>query len=243
MRGFAEAYPEPTIVKQLVSQLPWGHVVRLLQRVKNADERHWYMQQTITQGWSRSLLNVQLDRRVHKRQGRAQNNFALTLPPADSDLAAQTFKDPYLFDFLGTANLRREAEVEQALIEHIQRFLLELGTGFAFVGRQVALEVGKQDFKIDLLFYHFGLRCFVVVELKAVDFEPSLSSAGVIVSPEILLSAMAVAVSAHPMFPMFAGIVFVIPKIVLFLVPVPTESVLHFSSPCLYIGVPSAEVG
>lgn len=127
----------------------------------------------IAHGWSRSILVLNIQRQLHKRAGRAVNNFKATLPPPDSDLAAQVFKDPYLFDFLGTADPRRERDVEDSLVEHIERFLLELGAGFAFVGRQVALEVGDQDFRIDLLFYHLKLRSFVVVELKSVPFEPA----------------------------------------------------------------------
>ena len=173
MRGFAEACPDAEKVKQLVSQLPWGHVIRLLQRVKEPEVRDWYIREAIANGWSRSILELQIDGRAHERQGKAITNFALTLPPGDSDLAAQVFKDPYLFDFLGTADPRREREIEQALVDHIQRFLLELGTGFAFVGRQVPLEVGDQDFQIDLLFYHLTLRCYVVVELKAAPFDPA----------------------------------------------------------------------
>lgn len=172
MRAFAATYSDPAIVKQLVSLLPWGHVVRLLQKVKDAEARLFYARATIQHGWSRSILELQIDSRAYERRGKAVSNFAATLPPPDSDMAAQVFKDPYLFDFVGTADPRREREVEQALIEHIQRFLLELGTGFAFVGRQVALEVGDQDFKIDLLFYHLKLRCYVVIELKAVPFKP-----------------------------------------------------------------------
>jgi predicted nuclease of restriction endonuclease-like (RecB) superfamily len=172
MRAFAAAYPEPAIVKQLVSQLPWGHIIKLLQRVKEADERHWYIKAAIEHGWSRNILDIQIATRARERQGKAVNNFAAALPPGDSDMAAQIFKDPYMFDFLGTADPRREREVEQALVDHIQRFLLELGAGFAFVGRQVHLEIGDQDFYIDLLFYHLKLRCFVVVELKAVPFDP-----------------------------------------------------------------------
>ena len=172
MRAFAATYTDPAIVKQLVSLLPWGHVVRLLQKVKDAEARLFYARATIQHGWSRSILELQIDSRAYERAGKAVSNFAATLPPPDSDMAAQVFKDPYLFDFVGTADPRREREVEQALVEHIQRFLLELGTGFAFVGRQVALEVGDQDFKIDLLFYHLKLRCYVVIELKAVPFKP-----------------------------------------------------------------------
>lgn len=172
MRGFAEVCPDAEKVKQLVSQLPWGHVIRLLQRVKEPEVREWYIRESIANGWSRSILELQIDGRAHDRRGKAVTNFALTLPPTQSDLAAQVFKDPYLFDFLGTADPRREAEVEQALVEHIQKFLLELGAGFAFVGRQVSLEIGDQDFRIDLLFYHLKLRCYVVIELKAGPFEP-----------------------------------------------------------------------
>lgn len=128
---------------------------------------------TLRNGWSQPILRLQIDRRLHERQGKALHNFEAALPPADSDMAAQVFKDPYLFDFLGTADPRREREVEQALVDHIQRFLLELGSGFAFVGRQVQLEVGDQDFAIDLLFYHLQLRCYVVIELKAVPFAPA----------------------------------------------------------------------
>lgn len=173
MRSFAEAYPDHEQVKQLVSLLPWGHVIRLLQRIKAPEVRDWYAQVAIREGWSRSILELKIDGRAHERQGKALSNFKDTLPPADSDLASQIFKDPYLFDFLGTADPRLEREVELALVEHIQRFLLELGAGFAFVGRQVLLEVGDQDFYIDLLFYHLKLRCFVVIELKAVPFDPA----------------------------------------------------------------------
>lgn len=173
MRAFAHSFPDEAKVKQLVSQLPWGHIILLMQRVKDIDEREWYMGQCLKQGWSRNILAIQIDRQAHKRRGKALNNFAATLPPADSDMAAQVFNDPYLFDFLGTADLRREREVEQSLIDHIQKFLLELGTGFAFVGRQVHLEVGDKNFYLDLLFYHLKLRCYVVIELKAVPFDPA----------------------------------------------------------------------
>ena len=124
-------------------------------------------------GWSRNTLTLQIDARAHERHGKALSNFKATLPPADSHTAMQLFKDPYLFDFLGTADARREREVEQALVDHIQRFLLELGSGFAFVGRQVHLEFTSRDCYIDLLFYHLELRCYVVIELKAVAFDPA----------------------------------------------------------------------
>ena len=140
--------------------------------MKDPAARDFYIREALAHGWSRSILEIQIQSRLHLRAGKAQNNFALTMPPADSDMAAQLFKDPYLFDFLGTADPRREAEVEQALMDHIQRFLIELGSGFAFVGRQVRLEVGGEDYPLDLLFYHLKLRRYVVIELKARAFTP-----------------------------------------------------------------------
>jgi predicted nuclease of restriction endonuclease-like (RecB) superfamily len=172
MRSFAEAYPDNAMVKQLVSPLPWGHIIRLVQKIKEPEIRHWYVKASIENGWSRNILDMQIRAGAHERQGKAVSNFALTLPRVDSDLAAQVFKDPYLFDFLGTADPRREREVEQAITDHIQRFLLEMGAGFAFVGRQVHLEFADSDYYLDLLFYHLKLRCYVVVELKAVPFDP-----------------------------------------------------------------------
>lgn len=173
MRAFAVAWPSQPIVQQLVAQLPWGQNLVLLERLDEPATRIWYAEQVIAHGWSRAILAINIQRQLHKRAGRAVNNFKATLPPPDSDLAAQVFKDPYLFDFLGTADPRRERDVEDSLVAHIERFLLELGAGFAFVGRQVALEVGNEDFRIDLLFYHLKLRSFVVVELKSVPFEPA----------------------------------------------------------------------
>lgn len=173
MRAFAAAWPDREFVQQAAAQIPWFHNCLLLDRISDAVIREWYIKATIEEGWSRSTLALQIDGLAHKRRGKAISNFRDTLPPATSDLATQVFKDPYLFDFLGTADPRREREIEQMLVEHIQRFLLELGTGFAFVGRQVPLEVGDQDFRIDLLFYHLKLRCYVVVELKAVSFDPA----------------------------------------------------------------------
>ena len=172
MRAFAAAWPESAIVQQLVAQLPWSHNCVLLEQFTDAATRLWYIKAGVQHGWSRNVLKLQIDGRAHEREGKAITNFPAALPPADSDLAAQVFKDPYLFDFLGTADPRREREVEQALVDHIQRFLLELGAGFAFVGRQVHLEFASRDFHLDLLFYHLKLRCYVVVELKAVPFDP-----------------------------------------------------------------------
>ena len=162
MRAFAAAWPERAIVQVPLARIPWYHHIALLEKLDDPAERLWYVCQAIEQGWSHNILVLQIQGRAHERQGKALTNFAATLPTGDSDLAAQVFKDPYLFDFLGTADPRREREVEQALVDHIQRFLLELGTGFAFVGRQVPLEVGDRDFVLDLLFYHLKLRCYVV---------------------------------------------------------------------------------
>lgn len=173
MRAFAVAWPNQQIVQRLVAQLPWGQNLTLLEPLDETATRIWYAEQVIAHGWSRSILAINIQRQLHKRAGRAVNNFKATLPPPDSDLAAQVFKDRYLFDFLCTADPRRERDVEDSLVAHIERFLLELGAGFAFVGRQVALEVGNSDFRIDLLFYHLKLRSFVVVELKSVPFEPA----------------------------------------------------------------------
>jgi predicted nuclease of restriction endonuclease-like (RecB) superfamily len=175
MRKFAHAWTQPEFVQRYAAQIPWRSNQLLLDKLSAEDDRHWYAQQTAQQGWSRDVLALQIDSRLRQRQGQAANNFTVALPPADSDLAAQIFKDPYLFDFLGTADPRKEREVEQALIDHVQQFLLELGSGFAFVGRQVLLEVGDQDFRLDLLFYHLKLRCYVVIELKAVPFDPAFT--------------------------------------------------------------------
>jgi predicted nuclease of restriction endonuclease-like (RecB) superfamily len=172
MRAFAAAWPDQSIVQGPLAQITWYHNIALLEKLDTPDTRLWYARETIQHGWSRTVLTLQIDSQAHRRTGKAVSNFPRTLPPGDSDMAAQVFKDPYLFDFLGTADPRREAEIEQALMDHVQRFLLELGAGFAFVGRQVHLEVGGEDFYIDLLFYHLHLRCFVVVELKAVPFKP-----------------------------------------------------------------------
>ena len=172
MRAFAAAWPDRAIVQEPLAQIPWYHHIALLEKLNHPGERLWYAHQAIEQGWSHNILVLRIQGRAHERQGKALTNFAVTLPPGDSDLAAQVFKDPYLFDFLGTADPRREREIEQALVDHIQRFLLELGTGFAFVGRQVPLEVGDQDFYLDLLFYHLKLRCYVVWPLTVPREEP-----------------------------------------------------------------------
>jgi len=172
MRTFAEAWPDGSIVQQLVAQLPWGHNVRLLEYVKKPVERRWYVEQAIQNGWSRNVLVMQVESRLFRRQGGAVTNFPATLPPAESDLAQQLIKDPYAFDFLSLTHNARERELESGLLVHLRDFLLELGTGFAFVGSQVPIEIAGEDFKLDLLFYHLKLRCFIVIDLKMGPFKP-----------------------------------------------------------------------
>jgi predicted nuclease of restriction endonuclease-like (RecB) superfamily len=172
MRAFGEAWPEPAIVQQAVGQLPWGHNLMLLTKLQTAAERLAYAQRAVQHGWSRAVLGMHIETRLLEREGKALTNFAERLPAPGSDLAEQSLKDPYLFDFLGVGKEAGEREIERALVQHVTQFLLELGAGFAFVGRQVHLEVGGDDFFIDLLFYHLKLRCYVVIELKADKFKP-----------------------------------------------------------------------
>ena len=172
MRAFATAWPDRELVQRTVAQLSWGQNIVLLEKLTHDDDRLWYAARTLEHGWSRDMLGLQIRGQAHLRHGKAQNNFPATLPPPESDMAVQVFKDPYMFDFLGTDAPRREQQLEQGLIDHIQKFLLELGQGFAFVGRQVHLEIGDDDFYLDLLFYHLKLRCYVVIELKARKFQP-----------------------------------------------------------------------
>lgn len=175
MRAFAEAFPDEAIVQQLVAQLPWGHNVKLVESLKTPAERLWYARQAVEHGWSRNVLAHQIESGLHRRQGKALTNFARTLPPPQSDLAQELVKDPYSFDFLALGPAMSERELEQGLLEHLRSLILELGKGFAFVGSQHHLEVGGQDYYLDLLFYHLRLRCFVVVELKIEEFKPEFA--------------------------------------------------------------------
>jgi len=172
MRAFAEAYPDASIVQEPPAQITWYHNTTLLDKVKDSATRRWYMEQTIAHGWSRNVLVHQIESGLYQRQGQALNNFERTLPPAQSDLARQTLKDPYIFDFLSLGDEAHERDLEHGLTSHLRDFLLELGVGFAFVGSQYHLEVGDQDFYLDLLFYHLRLRCYVVLELKIGEFQP-----------------------------------------------------------------------
>lgn len=175
MRAFAEAWPDEEFVQQAVAQIPRGHNVRILDYVKERRAREWYVQATLEHGWSRDVLVHQIESGLHKRAGAAVTNFERTLPSPQSDLAQQITKDPYTFDFLMIGEDAHERELEHGLLTHLRDFLLELGIGFAFVASQYRLEVGGSDFLIDLLFFHLKLRCFVVVDLKAKEFEPEFA--------------------------------------------------------------------
>lgn len=161
-----------SIVQQLVAKIPWGHNILLMEKVKDLKTRIWYMQAIVAQGWSRDILLHMIEGRAHERQGKAIHNFESRLPSPQSDLVQQALKDPYVFDFLTLEEPFHERELETSLIRHLEKFLLELGQGFAFVGRQYHLDIGDEDFYIDLLFYHLRLRCFVVIELKKGGFKP-----------------------------------------------------------------------
>jgi predicted nuclease of restriction endonuclease-like (RecB) superfamily len=175
MRALAEAWPDEQFVQQAVAQIPWGHNVRILDYVKDAAQRECYVRATIEHGWSRNVLVHQIESGFHRRSGAAVTNFERTLPPPQSDLAQQVTKDPYTFDFLMLGDDAHERQLERGLLEHLRKFLLELGVGFAFVASQYRMEVGGNDFFIDLLFYHLKLRCFVVIDLKATAFQPEFA--------------------------------------------------------------------
>jgi predicted nuclease of restriction endonuclease-like (RecB) superfamily len=175
MRAFAEAWPDESIVQQLVAQIPWGHNVRILDYVKDTPEREWYVRATIQNGWSRNVLVHQIESGLYHRQGKAATNFTRTLPSPQSELAQQVVKDPYNFEFLTVTEEARERDLERALVQQLRDFLLELGVGFAFVGSQYRIQVGGEEFRIDLLFYHLRLRCFVALDLKMTRFQPEYS--------------------------------------------------------------------
>ena len=175
MKKLAEEYPNFEFVQQVVAQIPWGHNIILLDKVKDTNERHWYIEQSIINGWSRSLLTMQIESKLYERQAIAKKvtNFPMTLPDNQSDLAIQTIKDPYIFDFISLKGKVKELEIENAMIDKIKDVLIELGKGFAFVGEQYKIVVSEKEYFIDLLFYHLKLKCYVVVELKAREFEPT----------------------------------------------------------------------
>jgi predicted nuclease of restriction endonuclease-like (RecB) superfamily len=172
MRAFAEAWPDAVFVQGMLAQLPWYHQLALLDKLPGPETRRWYAAQAIEHNWSRNILVMQIESRLLERSGNAVSNFEGLLPKPQSDLARESLKDPYRFDFLGLTLDAQEREIENALVKHVTDFLLELGAGFAFVGRQVLLDVGGEEFFVDLLFYHLKLRCYVVIELKAGKFKP-----------------------------------------------------------------------
>lgn len=172
MRAFAEAWPDEEFVQGVLAQLPWYHQIALLDKLTAADARRWYAAKAIEHNWSRNVLVMQIETNLLQRSGQAVTNFTGTLPKPQSDLARESLKDPYRFDFLGLTDEAQEREIEHALVKHVTGFLLELGAGFAYVGRQVLLTVGGDEFFIDLLFYHLKLRCYVAIELKAGAFKP-----------------------------------------------------------------------
>lgn len=166
---------KPAIAQQLVAQIPWGHNLVIISKIKTTEQALFYVQKIIQNNWSRVVLTHQIESGLHLREGKAVSNFQSTLPAPHSDLARQMLKDPYQFDFLMLKERHDEQELENALIEHITRFLLELGAGFSYLGRQYKLEVDGDEFFIDLLFYHVRLHCYVVVELKTVKFKPEFA--------------------------------------------------------------------
>jgi Uncharacterized conserved protein len=175
MRRFAQEYPDIVIGSQAVTQLPWGHILILIYKIKNLQQRDWYAQKIIENGWSRSLLEMQIDTDLFSRQSNIStkiSNFDTNLPQEQALHANQLLKDPYNFDFLTISKEAHERDIENALITHIRDFLIELGQGFAFVGSQVPLTIDDQEFFVDLLFYHLELRCYCVVELKSTKFKP-----------------------------------------------------------------------
>jgi len=172
MRAFAEAWPDEAFVHQLGGQIPWRHNCLIVEQVKDRTTREWYIRKTVENGWSRSVLELQIETQAHLRVGTAQTNFDRALPAAQSDLARDIIKDPYTFDFLGITDATNERAIEKGLVTRLRDFLVELGVGFAFLGNQYRLEVEGDEFFIDLLFYHTKLHCYVVIELKNTAFKP-----------------------------------------------------------------------
>ena len=174
MAKFAATYPDRQFVQTVSAQIPWSHNLAILDKVKDSDQRIWYIKKTAENGWSHSVLIHQIESRLYERQAIAEkvSNFESRLPPPQSELAVQTMKDPYIFDFVPFKEDMIERDIERALVKDVTKLLLELGTGFAFLGNQYCINVGGDDFYIDLLFYNLNLRCYVVIELKTGDFKP-----------------------------------------------------------------------
>ena len=174
MAKFAAEFPDEEFVQQVVAQIPWGHNIVMLDKIDDMSVRKWYIQKTIDNGWSRNVLVHQIESGLYERQEVVKkiSNFEQLLPASQGELAKQTMKDPYIFDFIPFKEDMVERDIEQALVKDVTALLLELGTGFAFIGNQYHLNVGGDDFYIDLLFYNLNLRCYVVIELKIGDFKP-----------------------------------------------------------------------
>ncbi len=172
MRAFALAYPDESFVQEVLAQITWYHNITLLSKVKDSREREWYIRQTIERGWSRDVLVHQIESGLYNRKGNAVTNLERTLPSPQSKMVSDILKDPYNFDFLSLGQEFSESDLQQSLLVHIRDFLIELGVGFAFVGSEYHIEIGNQDYYIDLLFYHLQLRRYVVIELKVGDFMP-----------------------------------------------------------------------
>lgn len=172
MRKLADEYQDNEIVQQLVAQIPWGHICIIMDKVVTYEQKLWYTQKTIENGWSRNVLSLQIQSNLYARDGKSINNFKSTLPEAQSDLAASIIKDPYNLEFLDIQGKFHERELEGKLIDHIRNFLLELGQGFAFIGNQYHIELEGEDYFLDLVFYHVKLKCYVVIELKTGKFKP-----------------------------------------------------------------------
>lgn len=175
MKKFAEEYPDFEFVQKVSAQITWSDNLLILDKVKEFEKRKWYINETVKNGWSYDILDWQIKSNLYERQAISEkvNNFQNTLPDVQSDLAMQTMKDPYLFDFIALKGKVKELEIEDAMINKIKDVLIELGNGFAFVGNQYKLTVSNKDYFIDLLFYHLKLKCYIVVELKAREFEPT----------------------------------------------------------------------
>ena len=171
MKKFYNFYKDFTKVQQVVAQIPWGHNILIISKSQNIEEAIFYLNETLENNWSRDILDMQIESDLYERKGKAITNFSQSLPQPNSDLANQSLKDPYLFDFLTLKKDADEKSIEEQLTKHITNFLLELGKGFAFIGRQYHLEIGEKNYYIDLLFYHTKLRCYVVIELKAKEFK------------------------------------------------------------------------
>ncbi|MEM1279127.1 MAG: PDDEXK nuclease domain-containing protein [Cyanobacteria bacterium P01_H01_bin.152] len=175
MRAFAEAYPDKQIVLRVIAQIPWGHNQSLLNKLKDSEQRLWYAQQAYENGWSRPILEAQIEADLYRHKVGVVNNFSKTLPPPQSDLAYQILKDPYNFNFLTIAEGAKERDFKRALVTHMRDFLLELGVGFSFVRQNYRIDIGGEEFQIDMLFYHLKLRCFIVIQLEMGTFRPEQS--------------------------------------------------------------------